>query len=55
MTETRRELAAMIDHTLLQPEATADDVAALCDEARKLKVCAVCISPTMVALAALRL
>lgn len=55
MNESRRELAAMIDHTLLKPEATADDVAALCDEARKLKVCAVCISPTMVALAAARL
>jgi deoxyribose-phosphate aldolase len=52
---TRRELAAMIEHTLLKPEATADDVAALCDEARQLHVCAVCISPTMVALAALRL
>ena len=52
---TRRELAAMIDHTLLKPEATADDVAALCDEARQLHVCAVCISPTMAALAALRL
>lgn len=52
---TRRELAAMIDHTLLKPEATADDVAALCDEARELQAWAVCISPTMVALAAHRL
>ncbi len=55
MTETRRALAAMIDHTLLTPEATADDVAALCEEARELGVCAVCISPTMVALASDRL
>ena len=54
-TETRRELAAMIDHTLLKPEATADNVAALCEEARELHVCAVCISPTMVALASDRL
>jgi deoxyribose-phosphate aldolase len=55
MTATRRELAAMIDHTLLKPEATADDVGALCDEAQKLHVCSVCISPTMVARAASRL
>jgi deoxyribose-phosphate aldolase len=55
MTETCRALAAMIDHTLLTPEATADDVAALCEEARELHVCAVCISPTMVALASDRL
>jgi deoxyribose-phosphate aldolase len=55
MAVTRRELAAMIDHTLLKPEATADDVAALCDEARLLHVCAVCVSPTMVGLAATRL
>jgi deoxyribose-phosphate aldolase len=55
MDVTRRELVAMIDHTLLKPEATADDVAALCDEARLLHVCAVCISPTMVGLATTRL
>jgi deoxyribose-phosphate aldolase len=55
MSVTRRGLAAIVDHTLLKPEATADDVAALCDEARQLHVCAVCISPTMVALAARRL
>jgi deoxyribose-phosphate aldolase len=51
MTESRRELAAMIDHTLLKPEATADGVLALCDQARELHVCAVCISPTMARLA----
>jgi deoxyribose-phosphate aldolase len=55
MTVTMRELAAMIDHTLLKPEATGADVGALCDEARKLQVCAVCISPTMVLHAARRL
>ncbi|MDQ2895403.1 MAG: deoxyribose-phosphate aldolase [Actinomycetota bacterium] len=45
----------MIDHTLLKPEATADDVGALCAEAEKLHVYAVCVSPTMVARAALGL
>ncbi|MGH8920875.1 MAG: deoxyribose-phosphate aldolase [Actinomycetes bacterium] len=52
---TRSELAAMIDHTLLKPEATADDVVSLCRQARQLQVHAVCVSPTMVALAARQL
>jgi deoxyribose-phosphate aldolase len=49
---TRSELAAMIDHTLLAPEATERDVAAFCAEARDLGVYAVCVSPTMAAVAA---
>jgi deoxyribose-phosphate aldolase len=52
MIEDRCELAGMIDHTLLTPEATAAQVRALCDQARELQVYAVCISPTMVELAA---
>lgn len=48
---TRAELAAMIDHTLLKPEATAAQVAALCDEARELGVLAVCVSPSMLPVA----
>jgi deoxyribose-phosphate aldolase len=55
MIEDRSELAGMIDHTLLRPEATAADIRALCDQARALQVYAVCISPTMVDLAARRL
>lgn len=42
----------MIDHTLLAPEATAADVAALVDEARDLGVLAVCVSPAMLPLRA---
>jgi len=42
----RRTLAAMIDHTLLRPEATAEDVIALCEEATDLGVAAVCVSPS---------
>ena len=42
----------MIDHTLLKPEATYEQVGALCDEAGRLGVCAVCISPTLVSFAA---
>ncbi|MDO4606410.1 MAG: deoxyribose-phosphate aldolase [Bowdeniella nasicola] len=43
---TRNELAAMIDHTLLKPESTAADVAALVAQARELGVKAVCVSPS---------
>ena len=42
----RATLAACIDHTLLAPEATADDVVALCQEATALGVAAVCVSPS---------
>jgi deoxyribose-phosphate aldolase len=38
----------LVDHTLLKPEATAADVAALVAEATELAVYAVCVSPSMV-------
>ncbi|MFF0545620.1 deoxyribose-phosphate aldolase [Nocardia thailandica] len=47
ITLTRAQVADMIDHTLLAPEATAADVAALVAEARQLGVYAVCVSPAM--------
>ena len=45
---TREQVAALVDHTLLKPEATAAEVAAAADEAAALGVCAVCVSPSMV-------
>ncbi|OSC42628.1 deoxyribose-phosphate aldolase [Mycobacterium decipiens] len=48
---TRRQLAALVDHTLLKPEATGADVAALVAEAVGLGVYAVCVSPSMVPVA----
>jgi deoxyribose-phosphate aldolase len=48
---TRAQLAALIDHTLLKPEATGADVAALVAEAAELGVHAVCVSPSMVPVA----
>ena len=48
---TREQLAALVDHTLLKPEATAADVAALVAEAGELGVYAVCVSPSMVPVA----
>ncbi|PRC45794.1 deoxyribose-phosphate aldolase, partial [Mycobacterium sp. ITM-2017-0098] len=49
---TRADVAALVDHTLLKPEATEADVMALLGEAADLGVFAVCVSPTMVAAAA---
>lgn len=46
---TAEQLAAMIDHTLLKPEATPDMVATLCDEAREHRFASVCVNPTYVA------
>ncbi|BCI91462.1 hypothetical protein NIIDMKKI_66680 [Mycobacterium kansasii] len=45
---TRRQLAAVVDHTLLKPEATVADVTTLVAEAAELGVYAVCVSPSMV-------
>ena len=49
MTLDRAAVARLIDHTLLKPEATPADVAALCKEANELGVLAVCVSPSMLA------
>ncbi len=43
-------VAAMIDHTLLKPEATGADVAALVAEAVDLGTYSVCVSPNMLPL-----
>jgi deoxyribose-phosphate aldolase len=48
---TRGQLAALVDHTLLKPEATHADVTALVAEAAELGVYAVCVSPSMVPVA----
>lgn len=42
----------MIDHTLLKPDATADQIAQLCFEARKYEFASVCVNPTHVKLCA---
>jgi deoxyribose-phosphate aldolase len=48
---SRAHVAALVDHTLLKPEATEADVIALLSEAADLGVYAVCVSPTMIATA----
>src|SRR5689334_239461 len=46
MAWTRSAVARTVDHTLLKPEATGDDVAALVAEAVDLGAYAVCVSPS---------
>jgi deoxyribose-phosphate aldolase len=48
-------LARMIDHTLLSPTASRQEIEALCDEAVEFCFATVCINPWWVALAAKRL
>lgn len=48
MAWSREQVAALVDHTLLKPEATAADVAAVAEEAAALGAYAVCVSPSMV-------
>jgi len=44
-------ISALIDHTLLKPEATHDQITQLCEEAREYGFAAVCVNPTNVKLA----
>jgi deoxyribose-phosphate aldolase len=44
------ELNKYIDHTLLKPEATSDDIIKLCEEAKQYKFKAVCVNPCYVGL-----
>jgi deoxyribose-phosphate aldolase len=50
--QVRSDLAALIDHTLLKPEATREDVRKLCEEAKKYGFYSVCVNPGQVAAAA---
>ncbi|HLO18722.1 MAG TPA: deoxyribose-phosphate aldolase [Anaerolineales bacterium] len=45
-------IAKMIDHTLLKPDATQQEIAQLCFEARKYGFASVCVNPTWVSLCA---
>ncbi len=48
--KTRAEVARMIDHTLLKPEATVEQVVRLIEEATALGCFSVCVSPSLVPL-----
>lgn len=50
-----KSLAQAIDHTLLKPEATEEDIARLCAEAREYGFFSVCVNTSRVACAAAEL
>jgi deoxyribose-phosphate aldolase len=50
--DIRKKIASFIDHTLLSPDATGDDIKKLCEEAKKFGFAAVCVNPSFVKLAA---
>ena len=47
-----KEIASVTDHTLLKPEATKEEIIALCDEALEFSMASVCIPPAFVRVAA---
>ncbi len=55
LTHVDPEIASLIDHTLLKPEATRDDILRLCAEARKYSFASVCVNPYWAPVAAAQL
>ena len=49
VTQDWREVAALIDHTLLKSEATRAQVTKLCEEAVQYSFCSVMVNPSNVA------
>ena len=54
-TASARDWASLIDHTLLKPEATEEDIRRLCEEAARYHFASVCVNPTWVRAAACHL
>ena len=48
----RNRLAKTIDHTLLKPDATTEQIVKLCNEAKEYGFASVCVNPSRIALAA---
>lgn len=51
MDEGRLPINSIIDHTLLKPEAKADDIKQLCAEAMEYRFASVCVNPCWIPLA----
>jgi deoxyribose-phosphate aldolase len=49
--ETGNKVAFLIDHTLLKPNATQEEVGKLCEEAKRFCFASVCVNPAYVPLA----
>jgi len=47
----KEQIAKLIDHTLLKPDATKGDIQRLCEEAKKYGFWSVCVNPNYVSLA----
>ncbi len=45
---TKNDIAKYIDHTILKATATEDEIAILCDEAKKYNFASVCVNPANV-------
>jgi deoxyribose-phosphate aldolase len=54
-TASASDWASLIDHTLLKPEATDNDIKHLCEEAARYHFASVCVNPTWVRVAACNL
>jgi deoxyribose-phosphate aldolase len=54
-TASARDWASLVDHTLLKPEATDEDIKKLCEEAATYRFASVCVNPTWVRIAACNL
>lgn len=48
--EIKKEIARLIDHTLLKANATQEEIVKLCDEAKKYGFASVCVNPAYVSL-----
>ena len=48
----KQDLAEYIDHTLLRPQATADEIRKICEEAKEYHFASVCVNPSRIRLAA---
>lgn len=48
--DVKKEIAKLIDHTLLKPNATQEEIVKLCEEAKKYNFASVCVNPAYVSL-----
>ena len=55
MSRVNPAIAGLIDHTLLRPEATREDILKVCHEARQYSFASVCVNPYWVRLVAAEL
>lgn len=47
----KKQLAKIIDHTILKPDATKEEIIKICEEAKKYNFASVCINPSRIKLA----